>query len=63
MTANEIYQAIRGRFPKMEQVRPGIKVLVDRGALVPRDQARRPGRPSDVYDVNPAIFGGDYGTC
>jgi hypothetical protein len=63
VTANEIYQAIRGRFPKMEQVRPGIKVLVDRGALVPRDQARRPGRPSDVYDVNPAIFGGDYGTC
>lgn len=63
VTASEIYQAIRGRFPKMEQVRPGIAVLVDRGALVPREKERRAGRPSDVYDVNPAIFGGDHGAC
>lgn len=63
VTASEIYQAIRGRFPKMEQVRPGIAVLVDRGALVPREKERRAGRPSDTYDVNPAIFGGDHGAC
>lgn len=63
VTASEIYQAIRGRFPKMEQVRPGITVLVDRGALVPREKERRAGRPSDTYDVNPAIFGGDHGAC
>lgn len=63
VTASEIYQAIRGRFPKMDQVRPGIAVLVDRGVLVPREKERRAGRPSDTYDVNPAIFGGDYGAC
>ena len=63
VTANELYQAIRGRFQKMEQVRPGIKVLVDRGALVPRGKEQRVGRPSDTYEVNPAIFGGDHETC
>lgn len=63
VTASEIYQAIRGRFQKMEQVRPGIAVLVDRGALVPREKERRAGRPSDAYDVNPVIFGGDHETC
>lgn len=59
VTARQVYKATQGRFPTMDQLRPGLAVLVDRGALVEMD--RRPatskgGRPSESFAVNPAIY-------
>lgn len=51
-----IYQALKGKYPKMSQVRPGITDLVDRGALVPLEREYRPGKPSARHAVNPAIY-------
>lgn len=64
VTAREILRALRGRFPTMEKIRPGLDVLVDRGALVPRDNGRpssKGGRPSETYGVNPAVY--EVPTC
>lgn len=64
VTAREILRALRGRFPTMEKIRPGLDVLVDRGALVPRDGGRpssKGGRPSETYGVNPAVY--EVPTC
>ena len=59
VTARQVYKGTQGRFPTMDQLRPGLAVLVDRGALVEMD--RRPatskgGRPSESFAVNPAIY-------
>ncbi|GAB1410300.1 hypothetical protein MASR1M90_14540 [Desulfovibrionales bacterium] len=59
VTARAIFQALKGKYSTMKLVRPGIDVLVDRGALIPTDRDARPGRPSETYAVNPAVHGGD----
>jgi putative DNA primase/helicase len=59
VTAREIYKALRGRYQKMEQLRPGLDMLVERGAIVPgckSPASPRGGRPTESYLVNPAIY-------
>lgn len=61
VTARDILRALRGRFPTMDQIRPGLAVLVDRGALVElarKSATGKGGRPSETYHVNPAVFEG-----
>jgi putative DNA primase/helicase len=58
-TAREIFVALRGRYPRMEQIRPGLDMLIEHGALVPGVKAAaspKGGRPTETYMVNPAIY-------
>lgn len=58
-TEKVAFDATRGRFQRMPELRAALAVLVDHGYLVRRDAPRREGagRPaSPVYDVNPAVF-------
>ena len=56
---SEVFKALRGRFPKMDKILPGLEVLVDRGFLVPIGSVRpspKGGRPAEIYAVNPALY-------
>jgi hypothetical protein len=55
-TGREIFKALRGRYPTMKELRPGLDELLDRGALV-RDYrgASSVGRKKEVYLVNPEV--------
>lgn len=58
-TARDCFRALNGSFNSMEDLRPGLLALVERGYL--RDVAQAPrerGRPSQVYEVNPELVGG-----
>lgn len=58
-TAREIFVALRGRYPRMEQIRPALDMLIEHGALVPGVKAAaspKGGRPAEAYLVNPAIY-------
>lgn len=55
-TGREIFKALRGRYPSMKELRPGLDELLERGALV-RDYrgASSVGRKKEVYLVNPEV--------
>lgn len=57
-TARACLEKIKGRWPRMEQVNPGLSVLEDRGYILPEVvESPKRGRPSRVYLVNPALHG------
>ena len=58
-TARDALQKVKGRFPTMEKVNPGLTILEERGFIFgePTDQKRGPGRkPSAIYTVNPRTW-------
>jgi hypothetical protein len=60
-TGRECLRAIRGSFPKMEQVLPALAILQDRGWIAEESGAAKtgPGRkPSTRYIITPKIFRG-----
>jgi hypothetical protein len=55
-TARDAYQAVKGSYPKMEQVMPGLRVLEDRVYIRLANEDLRPGpgrKPSPIFKVNP----------
>ncbi|MDR3640768.1 MAG: YfjI family protein [Humidesulfovibrio sp.] len=61
--AREAFQAVKGRYSKMEPVKAGLTILEDRAVIFPAQvQTREPGkagRPaSPGYTVNPLALGG-----
>ena len=57
--ARDLYTAKRHDFPKADDTRPGLRVLLDRGYIRERksDAPGKQGRPAlPVYDVNPAVL-------
>ena len=61
--ARDAFQAVKGRYLKMEMVKAGLSILEERAyifrAKVPEDELGRAGRPaSPGYIVNPLTFGG-----
>jgi hypothetical protein len=57
-SVNECYRALRGTFPKRADLDPGLLTLAERNYLR-RERppaARKPGRPSERYQVNPATW-------
>jgi hypothetical protein len=54
-TKRECHIALRPHFERSAELDPALALLADHGwiRLVPREQ--RPGRPSDVYRVNPQL--------
>lgn len=58
-TARDALRAVRGRYPTMEKVRPGLTLLEERAYIFPTDgqDGRGPGRkPSTPYTVNPLTW-------
>lgn len=61
--AREAFQAVKGRYSKMELVKAGLSILEERAYIFPAQvPAREPGKagrpPSPGYSVNPLAFGG-----
>jgi hypothetical protein len=58
LTLRDLFQGTKGRFRRVEAMRPALAILVDRGFLRPRVQPSHPGpgrKPSPVYEVNPLV--------
>lgn len=58
-TARDAFEKVKGSFPKMEQVSPGLRVLEDRYYIRPvqADPRTGPGRkPSPIFKVNPYSY-------
>ena len=56
-TARDCHQALKGTFPRRADINPGLAILIERGHIrraQPLDE-RKPGRPSEFFQVNPAI--------
>lgn len=52
----ECYQALRGTFPKVADLVPGLNMLIDRHYIRERQlNVTGPGRPSVQYEVNPSL--------
>lgn len=57
-TARSCLDRVKGKWPKMSLVNPGLVVLEERGFIIPCDRERTGrGRPSRLYAVNPLTFG------
>lgn len=61
--ARDAFQAVKGRYSKMELVKAGLSILEERAYIFPAQvPAREPGKagrpPSPGYSVNPLAFGG-----
>lgn len=57
-SARACLDKIKGRWPKMSLVNPGLTVLEERGFIMPCDrESLGRGRPSRLYRVNPLSFG------
>ena len=57
-TARDCFEGTKGRFKKMDSLRPALRILEDHGYIwcKPQPAVRRPGRPpSPTYDVNPRV--------
>jgi hypothetical protein len=51
----DAHAAKRSRFPKATDLDPVLKFLVEMGYIRPVEVERGPGRPSEIYDVNPRV--------
>jgi hypothetical protein len=52
-TAREALEKVKGRFPRMEKLRPALTLLEERGFIFPIEASRSgAGRPSLVFTVN-----------
>jgi len=61
--AREAFQAVKGRYSKMELVKAGLSILEERAYIFPAQvPTREPGKagrpPSPGYSVNSLAFGG-----
>jgi hypothetical protein len=63
ITAREVYQGHKSRFPRMRDLEPVLDLLEERGWIRRLGEVSRGrGRPSRTYAVNPAVFG-VFGVC
>ena len=52
----DIFRAHQSRFSEVAAMTPVLLLLQDHGYIRPLSRALRNGRPSDEYEVNPALF-------
>jgi hypothetical protein len=58
-TARDCFQALKGTFARMGNLRPAFDVLIERHYIFPLEKEQSgPGRPSEVFYINPKIVGG-----
>lgn len=55
-TARECHSALKGSYPKRDNINPGFNVLIERGYIRRVDQrAGKVGRPSESFEITPLI--------
>ncbi len=55
----DIFRSHQSRFGEMAAMTPAIALLQDHGYIRAKDRGKRPGRPPDIFEVNPqALHGG-----
>ena len=57
-TVRELFEGVKGRFKRVNNLKPGLLLLIDHQYIRKHEQPRRPGPgrpPSPVFDVNPAV--------
>ena len=67
-SVRDAYQGLKGRFKKVSELQPALKLLEEHEYLRLRREPERKGRgrrPSPAYDVNPYVHtnSGDIGNC
>ena len=58
-SARDCHRDLRGRYPKMDQIQPGLTILIERGFLREDQPPKKngPGRPPGTkFTVNPKLF-------
>lgn len=58
-SARDALEKVKGRFPTMEKVNPGLSILVERAFIfeTPPEAHKGPGRkPSTTFTVNPKLW-------
>jgi hypothetical protein len=62
-TKKQAFDALRGTFTRAAMLDEPINVLLERNHIRPMvETEKKPGRKSEAYDVNPAVFeGGEHG--
>jgi hypothetical protein len=54
-TFRDAFNALRGSFPLAAELEPAFQVLVERAYIAPKQTEPRVGRPTRLYEVNPAL--------
>jgi len=58
-TGRDCFNSLRGRFQKMPEINAGLNILEERFFIRKiTERAVKVGRPTQLYQVNPALFGG-----
>lgn len=53
-SGKEMFDSLKGTYPRMANLRPALEVLKERGYIVRTEEERTgPGRPGETYIVNP----------
>jgi uncharacterized protein DUF3987 len=53
--ARDCFNALRGTFPRTSDLEPAIEVLLERAHIAEKERDARVGRPTRVFEVNPAL--------
>jgi hypothetical protein len=54
----EMFRSHQSRFGEMAAMMPAVGLLQDHGYIRPREKEKKPGRPSDIFEVNPQLLDG-----
>jgi hypothetical protein len=54
----DIFRSHQSRFGEMAAMMPAIGLLQDHGYIRQKDREKKPGRPPDVFEVNPELLDG-----
>jgi hypothetical protein len=51
----DVFRSNQSRFGEMAAMLPAVTLLQDHGYIRPKDREKKPGRPPDVFEVNPEL--------
>jgi Protein of unknown function (DUF3987) len=54
----EMFRSHQTRFGEMAAMMPAVGLLQDHGYIRPREKEKKPGRPPDIFEVNPELLDG-----
>jgi uncharacterized protein DUF3987 len=54
----EMFRSHQARFGEMAAMMPAVGLLQDHGYIRPREREKKPGRPPDIFEVNPELLDG-----
>ena len=54
----EMFRSHQARFGEMAAMMPAVGLLQDHGYIRPKEKEKKPGRPPDIFEVNPEVLNG-----